>query len=140
MTERRGNVGEDCCQIPERDRRFLQGIALFNAGDYFEAHDEWEALWQEYHGPDRAFLKGLIQTAVCLHHFGNGNVRGAAKLYHGSRRYLAPYVPVHWGVDVAWLLDQMKVGCGAVLEASAPREDLPPCPPIELRCAGRAGS
>ena len=138
MTEAGGEPGNHGAPVPGQDRRFLQGIAFFNAGDYFEAHDEWEALWQEYHGADRTFLKGLIQAAVCLHHFGNGNVRGATKLYHGSRRYLAPYLPVHWGVDVASLLAQMKDGCGAFLEPSAPSGDLPPCPSITLHRAGQA--
>ena len=42
--------------------------------------EEWEELWADYQGPDRQFFQGLIQAAVCLHHFGNGNTRGAKKL------------------------------------------------------------
>src|SRR5690606_4025898 len=67
------------------DPRFLQGIAYFNECDFFEAHEVWEDLWSEIQGPSRRFYQGLIQVAVCLHHFGNGNLRGAQKLYHSCR-------------------------------------------------------
>ena len=46
--------------------RYLAGIVLFNRGDYFEAHDVWELLWQETFGEDRPFYQGLIQAAVGL--------------------------------------------------------------------------
>src|SRR6476469_7449491 len=63
------------------DPRYLEGIEHFNRCDFFEAHESWEELWQDYTGPSRKFYQGLIQVAVCLHHFGNGNTRGAKKLY-----------------------------------------------------------
>ena len=57
------------------DPRYLQGIEYFNECEFFEAHDTWEALWTEYHGPSRDYYKGLIQAAVCLHHYVKGNIR-----------------------------------------------------------------
>ena len=80
------------------DPRYLQGIEYFNRCEFFEAHDVWEELWADYRGSSRTFYQGLIQVAVCLHHFGNGNTRGAAKLYHSSRKYLEPYAPWHDGL------------------------------------------
>ena len=44
---------------------------------------------EELRGELRLFYKGLIQAAVALHHFGNGNIRGARKVYGRSRGYLA---------------------------------------------------
>ena len=61
------------------DPHYLEGIAYFNACDFFERHESWEELWTEYQGPSRKFYQGLIQAAVALHHFGNGNIRGAKK-------------------------------------------------------------
>jgi len=49
----------------------------------------------DYQGPSRKFFQGLIQAAVGLHHFGNGNIRGARKLYHSTVGYLKPYAPAH---------------------------------------------
>ena len=86
---------------------YLQGIAYFNDCEFFEAHEVWEELWQEDHGPSRKFLQGLIQAAVALHHFGNGNIRGAKKVYFGSRSYLAAYRPVHMGLDLEKFIADM---------------------------------
>ncbi len=65
---------------PARDPRFLEGIRCFNHRAFFEAHEVWEDIWRDEEGPARRFYQGLIQLAVCLHHFGNGNTRGAKKL------------------------------------------------------------
>ena len=84
----------------EYDPLYLQGIAFFNACEFFEAHEVWEDLWKCYTGELRLFYKGLIQAAVALHHFGNGNIRGARKVYGSSRGYLAQYGPMCNGLDV----------------------------------------
>lgn len=82
------------------DPLYLQGIAYFNACEFFEAHEVWEELWKSYSGDLRLFYKGLIQAAVALHHFGNGNIRGARKVYGSSRGYLAQYRPTCVGLDL----------------------------------------
>ncbi|MGC3968698.1 MAG: DUF309 domain-containing protein [Pirellulales bacterium] len=61
------------------DPLYLKGIELFNTCEFFEAHEAWEELWQEHFGPDRKFYQGLIQAAVAVHHFCNGNIRGAKR-------------------------------------------------------------
>lgn len=104
------------------DPRYLAGIEHFNACDFYEAHEVWEDLWKDYQGPSRKFYQGLIQVAVCLHHFGNGNCRGAIKLYHGSRGYLSEYRPFHAGLDLEKLLGQLEICCHALLAA---REEFP---------------
>ncbi|MDB5352953.1 MAG: hypothetical protein JWN86_4200 [Planctomycetota bacterium] len=45
---------------------YLRGIALFNAGYYWEAHEEWEGLWHAHgrRGPIADVLKGLIKLAA----------------------------------------------------------------------------
>ena len=82
------------------DPRYLAGIVLFNRGDFFEAHEVWESLWMETHGPEKPFVQGLIQAAVGLCHFCNGNVRGAAKLYRSSFGYLERFEPTFWDLDL----------------------------------------
>jgi uncharacterized protein len=84
---------------PAYDPRYLAGIVLFNRGDFFEAHEVWESLWMESSGPERAFYQGLIQAAVGLCHFCNGNVRGAVKLYHSSRDYMHRVGSLHLGLN-----------------------------------------
>jgi predicted metal-dependent hydrolase len=100
---------------PQYDPRYLQGIACFNDCEFFEAHEVWEELWADTQGPARRFFQGLIQVAVCLHHFGNGNVRGARKLYLGCRTYLEDYAPRYEGLDVDKLLDDLHRCCAEIL-------------------------
>ena len=87
---------------------YLQGIEHFNVCDFYESHEVWEALWADYKGPSRTFYQGLIQAAVALHHFGNGNVRGARKLYFSTRKYLEPFCPWHEGIDMDQFLAQLE--------------------------------
>jgi uncharacterized protein len=90
------------------DPLYLRGIEYFNVCDFFEAHETWEELWTEYRGPARKFYQGLIQVAVALHHFGNGNIRGAKKVYHSSLGYLAEYPPFYMGLDLTTFLEQYE--------------------------------
>lgn len=95
----------DSTEYPEL---YLQGIVHFNECDFFESHEVWEALWTDYQGPSRKFYQGLIQAAVALHHFGNGNIRGARKLYYSTRSYLEPYRPWHLGLDLEQFLARFE--------------------------------
>ncbi len=96
---------------------YLQGIEHFNECDFYESHEVWEELWTEYRGPSRKFYQGLIQAAVALFHFGNGNIRGAKKLYGSTRGYLEPFRPKHLGLDVESFLRQFE-DCFAQVAAS----------------------
>ena len=104
------------------DPRYLEGIEHFNKCDFYEAHEVWEALWADTQGPARRFYQGLIQVAVCLHHFGNGNIRGAKKLYVGCRGYLEDYRPNYLGLDLDKLLAQLETCCHEILES---KEEFP---------------
>ena len=101
---------------------YLRGIEYFNACDFFESHEVWEELWSDYQGPSRKFYQGLIQAAVALHHFGNGNIRGARKLYYSTRSYLEPYRPRHIGLDLEKFLQEFEQCFGEVI---ASQEEFP---------------
>jgi uncharacterized protein len=89
------------------DPRYLAGILFFNERDFFEAHEVWEDLWADTPGSERRFFQGLIQAAVGLYHFGNGNVRGAKKLYVTSRAYMQPFGDTHLGLDCKLFWEEM---------------------------------
>ncbi len=124
---------------------YLQGIEYFNECDFYEAHEVWEALWTDYQGPSRKFFQGLIQVAVGLHHFGNGNIHGAKKLFATSRKYLEPYRPDHMGCNLEKLLAEMD-RCFAEVNAAdeqfpeieidpelIPEIHLDPPPPVDWK-------
>jgi uncharacterized protein len=67
--------------------KLKQGIALFNTGKFFEAHEALEDVWREMRGPERRYLQGLIQVAAGFHHYSRGNLEGARSLIgRGSER------------------------------------------------------
>jgi hypothetical protein len=53
-----------------------RGAALFDAGEYFEAHEAWEEHWGKGGADERALTLGLIKAAVALHHLHAGNAAG----------------------------------------------------------------
>lgn len=108
------------------DPRYLAGVLLFNGGSFFDAHEVWEDVWSESHGDERKLVQGLIQAAVGLCHFENGNLGGAAKLYASSRGYLASAGGRLLGLDVDDFLSRMEVAFRPLLGATpAPRETRP---------------
>lgn len=100
------------------DSLYRQGIEYFNECEFFEAHETWEELWTEYRGPARRYYQGLIQAAVALHHFGNGNIRGARKVYESSRAYLEDYRPAYKGLDLEAFLNRYQQCFAEVLAST----------------------
>lgn len=98
--------------------RLRAGAELFNARRYHDAHEAFEDLWEAGEGPYADLYKGLIQAAICLHHFADGNLDGARALYRGHRRYLAAYVADGAGVDVGRLLGDVQAFLRPVLRAA----------------------
>ncbi len=93
---------------PQYPALYLEGLRLFNEEDFFESHEVLEELWTDTLDERRKFYQGLIQVAVALLHFGNGNLGGARKLYTTSTAYLAAYTPHYEGLDVARLLTDFE--------------------------------
>jgi predicted metal-dependent hydrolase len=47
---------------------FARGALLFDAGEFFEAHEVWEERWRvATDKAERDFLQGLIQVAAAFH-------------------------------------------------------------------------
>ena len=120
--------------IPARHRLLLaQGAAEWEAGQFFDAHETWEEIWQEERRSIRSFWQGLILLAAGLHHWrGKGNPKGLQiKLASGVER-LAPYAPGYAGVDVgaviadAARLQREAVGLSAEQLIAVPDEGFPP--------------
>jgi Domain of unknown function (DUF309) len=59
----------------------VSGWQLFGQGQYYHAHDVWEAVWQPLPvGPDKCLVQALIQWTVSWHHYSEGNLKGARRL------------------------------------------------------------
>jgi len=91
--------------------QLLQGIREFNNQEWFECHETVEDLWIGESGEVRDFYQGIIQTAVALHHWRNGNFGGTVSLLKGGAGYLRRVSEACQWVDVAALIadaDRMR--------------------------------
>jgi predicted metal-dependent hydrolase len=81
--------------LPEsvRSAALAAGLAAYERGDFFEAHELLEPAWM---GTDdrieRAWLQGLIKLAAAYVHAVRGNPAGIAKNLAGARARLAEAV------------------------------------------------
>lgn len=106
---------------------YIEGIRLFNEGQFWHAHEQWEACWLESEEPDASFYKGIIQAAAALVKWQQGNRRGMrlnwAKSYPKLARLPSPYM----GLDVrtfSMAMEQFIAAYEAGLVISPPRFDL----------------
>ena len=114
---------------PDLEKKlYLDGIALFNEHEFFEAHEVWEDIWHEAYGLKYEFYQGMIQCAVALEHYLRSNPRGVVSLYDSYRRHFKGVPDVFMGLNVKEFLDQMRQTLRTVLEA----DPLPPRGQITL--------
>lgn len=85
-----------------------EGLRLFNAGEYFEAHEALEDAWNAEEGDAKNLYRGVLQVAVTYLHITRGNYNGAIKVYERSRKWLDG-LPVNCkGVHVGQLREDVK--------------------------------
>jgi hypothetical protein len=77
--------------LPEAERAaaLAAGLAAYERGDFFEAHEELEPAWMA--SPDlaeRALLQGLIKVAAAYVHDVRGNPAGITRNLEGARALL----------------------------------------------------
>ena len=106
---------------------YRRGIALYNGGRFFEAHEALEDLWRPTRGEPRLFLQALIHFAVAFYHHQCGNKMGAERQLRKGLRKLAGYLPVYEGLDAARLYQE---GQTALEQICLGR---PPVVPVFLR-------
>jgi uncharacterized protein len=74
----------------EARRQFESGLALLNAGSFFDAHEALEDAWRgsPRGSPLRRHLQGLVQVAVAFHHQSRENLVGARSVLDRAVRNL----------------------------------------------------
>lgn len=99
-----------------------EGLALHNAGAYFEAHEELELLWGPATGVDRAFYHGLILISGGCYHFRERNWIGARNLLRKGIDQLREVPPeTYRGVAVGRLLADVERLLAAIDEIEGGR-------------------
>jgi predicted metal-dependent hydrolase len=86
---------------------YLEGIRLFNAGEFWHAHEQWEACWLIAREPEITFYQGIIQAAAALVHWQRGNRRGLQRNWEKGRPKLVALPRVMLGLNLDALIADM---------------------------------
>jgi hypothetical protein len=85
-----------------------KGLQLFNAGEYFEAHEALEDAWNEEEGTVKNLYRGILQTAVVYLHITRGNYNGAIKVYNRSIKWLKDIPDICKGIHLGELKSNVQ--------------------------------
>ena len=100
-----------------------EGLRLYDAGEFFAAHEAWENVWLSLQEPDKTFLQGLIQVTAALYHLQRNNPLGTALLLQAALRRLERYPVSFGGISVALLCNDIRERL-VVLEVGRPAAQL----------------
>src|SRR5262245_22654958 len=86
----------------EEHRLYLEGIRLFNEGDFFEAHDTWEEVWHRVQDRRREqFYRALIQSAVTLELLRRGRAVGVRQVFVSCMELFKGLPDVFMGLNIS---------------------------------------
>jgi predicted metal-dependent hydrolase len=98
------------------DELFARGARQFDAGAYFEAHEDWEELWRAATDErERTWLQGMIQVAAALYKLRvTHDVAAALRLFEKALAKLSTSPQRMRGIDVDALRTQIAACARAV--------------------------
>jgi len=108
-----------------------EGLRLYDAGEFFTAHEAWESVWLGAPEPEKTFLQGVIQVTAAFHHLRRDNRLGTVLLLQAALRRLDRYPPGFGGISIALLCDDVRE-CLRKLEAGESSSEVVP-PRIRAR-------
>lgn len=116
--------------MPAIDRRaaLAAGIAAYDRGDAFLAHELLEPAWMGTRDLDeRELLQGLIKLAAAFVHAARGNAAGVAKNLVGARERLSNVDPAgtQLGIDVEVLRAAIDARLAAPIDVGEPPIPIP---------------
>jgi predicted metal-dependent hydrolase len=111
------------------DGDFAEGVALFNRGFHWEAHERWEEAMRNAEGEAKSFLQGFVQAAAGLSFMASGKREKAGYIYLKSVENLRRFGGLNCGVDflplVEWMAGSIRPGVSGLPVATVPAEPLP---------------
>jgi uncharacterized protein len=90
------------------DGALAEGLRLYDAGEFFTAHEAWESVWLGLPEPEKTFLQGLIQVTAAFHHLQRNNPLGAVLLLQAALGRLDRYPPDFGGISVRLLCHDIR--------------------------------
>ncbi len=89
-------------------QKAIEGLALFNRGRYWEAHEALEAAWRAETGPVRELYRGVLQAGVVYLHITRQNYAGAMKVYRRSQKWLTLWPETCRGIAIGQLQKDLQ--------------------------------
>jgi hypothetical protein len=112
-----GNLMADECKLSEKEQGHLDdGIAEFNRGRYWHAHEGWEDMWKSLKARDVDLrfilgIQGLIQVTALMFQYERQNPRGIINMWGKLTDKLgtpgSPMFENIWSVDIPKLLQNV---------------------------------
>jgi len=85
-----------------------EGLRLYDAGEFFTAHEAWESVWLGSPEPEKTFLQGLIQVTAAFHHLQHDNRLGTMLLLQAALGRLDRYPESFGGISVRLLRHDIR--------------------------------
>jgi len=85
----------------------IKGMQLFNAGEFWLAHEALEEAWKEETGPVRELYRAILQTGVVYLHITRDNYNGAVKTYRKVQKWIQPWPEVCRGIQIGQLRSEL---------------------------------
>ena len=111
----------ECACLAQLGPQVIEGLELYNAGEYFECHEVLENAWRAEKGPVRELYRGILQVAVGYYHIRRGNYVGALKMFKRCRRWLAPFPDTCQGINLARLRQDLQAVEDAIIRSGPDR-------------------
>jgi predicted metal-dependent hydrolase len=109
------------------DDPFARGAHLFDAGEFFEAHEVWEGRWRvATDKAERDLLQGLIQVAAAFHKLlVMKSVEGASRLLAKGLVKLEACPTLVQGVDIAAFRERLRACASDLASGRLTRAEIP---------------
>jgi uncharacterized protein len=107
-----------------------EGLRLYDAAEFFAAHEAWESVWVSAQEPEKTFLQGLIQVTAAFHHLQRENRPGTLRLLRAALGRLERYPEGFGGISVFLLCDDIRAWLQTLeTNASAPQPGV-----VRIKC------
>lgn len=115
-------MDQDAFDLQTERRLYFDGIAKFNEGDHFAAHDIWEEAWHRVLDRRREkFYRATIKSAVTLVLLRQGRAIGTRQVFVDCINEYEGLPQVFMGLNIPRHIDQLRHAIQPAIEDLAAR-------------------
>lgn len=91
-----------------------KGRKLFNQGEYYEAHEHFEAAWRQMRDPSREFYRALLQVSGGYYRLTQERPKAAKKFFTHALGWLREFPSPFLGINTAEIKLQLQKMINAI--------------------------